>query len=81
MGILQQLEVWNTIPHRHRTKSRWTTEHHEVGAIDVERIDVVWKAALKHGTRAGPPGNNVSSIRCRGAVSTVGVSPCISSTS
>ncbi|XP_043711159.1 very-long-chain aldehyde decarbonylase CER3 [Telopea speciosissima] len=25
----------------------WT--HHEVGAIDVERIDVVWKAALKHG--------------------------------
>ncbi|XP_054794002.1 very-long-chain aldehyde decarbonylase CER3-like [Prosopis cineraria] len=27
----------------------WT--HHEVGAIDVERIDVVWKAALKHGLR------------------------------
>ncbi|CAL9110508.1 unnamed protein product [Musa textilis] len=25
----------------------WT--HHEVGAIDVDRIDVVWKAALKHG--------------------------------
>ncbi|WOK92125.1 protein ECERIFERUM 3-like [Canna indica] len=27
----------------------WT--HHEVGAIDVDRIDVVWKAALKHGLR------------------------------
>ncbi|XP_064948514.1 very-long-chain aldehyde decarbonylase GL1-2-like [Musa acuminata AAA Group] len=25
----------------------WT--HHEVGAIDVDRIDVVWRAALKHG--------------------------------
>nr|WDA53437.1 very-long-chain aldehyde decarbonylase eceriferum 3 [Erycina pusilla] len=25
----------------------WT--HHEVGAIDVDRIDVVWAAALKHG--------------------------------
>lgn len=25
----------------------WT--HHEVGAIDVDRIDIVWKAALKHG--------------------------------
>eukprot|EP00252_Welwitschia_mirabilis_P007705 TRINITY_DN19348_c0_g1_i2.p1 TRINITY_DN19348_c0_g1~~TRINITY_DN19348_c0_g1_i2.p1 ORF type:complete len:541 (+),score=61.77 TRINITY_DN19348_c0_g1_i2:236-1858(+) len=24
-------------------------EHHEVGAIDVDRIDLVWKAALKHG--------------------------------
>ncbi|KAG1326498.1 putative protein ECERIFERUM 3 [Cocos nucifera] len=23
--------------------------HHEVGAIDVDRIDVVWRAALKHG--------------------------------
>lgn len=27
----------------------WT--HHEVGALDVNRIDVVWKAALKHGFR------------------------------
>ncbi|KAM7252570.1 hypothetical protein ACFE04_008079 [Oxalis oulophora] len=27
----------------------WT--HHEVGAIDVDRIDVVWKAALKHGLK------------------------------
>ncbi|PIA37039.1 hypothetical protein AQUCO_03100057v1 [Aquilegia coerulea] len=27
----------------------WT--HHEVGAIDVDRIDLVWKAALKHGLR------------------------------
>ncbi|KAF3329631.1 protein ECERIFERUM 3-like protein [Carex littledalei] len=25
----------------------WT--HHEVGAIDVDRIDVVWEAAVKHG--------------------------------
>ncbi|XP_078438329.1 very-long-chain aldehyde decarbonylase GL1-1-like [Wolffia australiana] len=28
----------------------WT--HHEVGAIDVDRIDVVWEAALRHGLRA-----------------------------
>lgn len=27
----------------------WT--HHEVGALDVDRIDVVWKAALKHGLK------------------------------
>ncbi|KAG0470754.1 hypothetical protein HPP92_017454 [Vanilla planifolia] len=27
----------------------WT--HHEVGAIDVDRIDVVWRAALKNGLR------------------------------
>ncbi|KAK8919419.1 Protein ECERIFERUM 3 [Platanthera zijinensis] len=27
----------------------WT--HHEVGAIDVDRIDLVWRAALKHGLR------------------------------
>ncbi|KAI4294998.1 hypothetical protein MLD38_040726 [Melastoma candidum] len=27
----------------------WT--HHEVGAIDVDRIDLVWEAALKHGLR------------------------------
>ncbi|KAI0504696.1 hypothetical protein KFK09_015649 [Dendrobium nobile] len=27
----------------------WT--HHEVGAIDVDRIDIVWKAALGHGLR------------------------------
>ncbi|XP_047047694.1 very-long-chain aldehyde decarbonylase GL1-1-like [Lolium rigidum] len=26
-------------------------KHHEVGAIDVDRIDVVWEAALKHGIR------------------------------
>ncbi|XP_048530336.1 very-long-chain aldehyde decarbonylase GL1-1 isoform X4 [Triticum urartu] len=25
--------------------------HHEVGAIDIDRIDVVWEAALKHGIR------------------------------
>lgn len=23
--------------------------HHEVGGIDVDRIDLVWEAALKHG--------------------------------
>nr|XP_043621342.1 very-long-chain aldehyde decarbonylase CER3-like [Erigeron canadensis] len=28
---------------------RWT--HHEVGALDVDRIDVVWKAAMKHGLK------------------------------
>ncbi|KAF2943422.1 hypothetical protein DAI22_02g062100 [Oryza sativa Japonica Group] len=33
-GVVHFLEGW---------------EHHEVGAIDVDRIDVVWKAALKHG--------------------------------
>nr|TKW22051.1 hypothetical protein SEVIR_4G203500v2 [Setaria viridis] len=33
-GVVHCLEGW---------------EHHEVGAIDVDRIDVVWKAALKHG--------------------------------
>lgn len=27
----------------------WT--HHEVGAIDVDRIDLVWEAALKHGLK------------------------------
>ncbi|XP_057967777.1 very-long-chain aldehyde decarbonylase CER3 [Malania oleifera] len=27
----------------------WT--HHEVGAIDVDKIDVVWNAALKHGLK------------------------------
>ncbi|KAK4604919.1 hypothetical protein RGQ29_013119 [Quercus rubra] len=31
----------------------WT--HHEVGAIDVDRIDLVWEAALKHGVK---PVNN-----------------------
>ena len=27
-------------------------EGHEVGAIDVDRIDVVWEAAMRHGLRA-----------------------------
>ena len=27
----------------------WT--HHEVGALDVDRIDLVWEAALKHGLK------------------------------
>ncbi|KAF1867571.1 hypothetical protein Lal_00050000 [Lupinus albus] len=35
-GVVHSLEGWT---------------HHEVGAIDVERIDLVWKAALKHGLR------------------------------
>ncbi|KAM0041008.1 putative fatty acid hydroxylase, NAD(P)-binding domain superfamily [Helianthus debilis subsp. tardiflorus] len=33
-GVVHSLEGWT---------------HHEVGALDVDRIDVVWKAALKHG--------------------------------
>ncbi|CAK9171356.1 unnamed protein product [Ilex paraguariensis] len=35
-GVLHSLEGWT---------------HHEVGAIDVDRIDLVWKAALKHGLK------------------------------
>lgn len=35
-GVVHSLEGWT---------------HHEVGAIDVDRIDVVWKAALKHGLK------------------------------
>lgn len=33
-GVVHFLEGWR---------------HHEVGAIDVDKIDVVWEAALKHG--------------------------------
>lgn len=33
-GVVHSLEAWT---------------HHEVGAIDVHRIDLVWEAALKHG--------------------------------
>ncbi|KAK9059507.1 hypothetical protein SSX86_020211 [Deinandra increscens subsp. villosa] len=33
-GVVHSLEGWS---------------HHEVGALDVDRIDIVWKAALKHG--------------------------------
>ncbi|KAG5569372.1 hypothetical protein H5410_059138 [Solanum commersonii] len=33
-GVVHSLEGWT---------------HHEVGAIDVQRIDLVWEAALKHG--------------------------------
>ncbi|CAK9238256.1 unnamed protein product [Sphagnum jensenii] len=33
-GLVHALEGW---------------KHHEVGAIDVDRIDVVWEAAMKHG--------------------------------
>uniref|UniRef100_A0A5B6Z7Y4 Putative Fatty acid hydroxylase superfamily n=1 Tax=Davidia involucrata TaxID=16924 RepID=A0A5B6Z7Y4_DAVIN len=35
-GVVHSLEGWT---------------HHEVGAIDVDRIDLVWKAALKHGLK------------------------------
>ncbi|KAG9456057.1 hypothetical protein H6P81_000565 [Aristolochia fimbriata] len=35
-GLVHSLEGW---------------DHHEVGAIDVEKIDIVWNAALKHGLR------------------------------
>ncbi|GAB2245967.1 hypothetical protein Droror1_Dr00001460 [Drosera rotundifolia] len=35
-GVVHCLEGW---------------QHHEVGAIDVDRIDVVWQAALKHGLK------------------------------
>ncbi|XP_057544264.1 very-long-chain aldehyde decarbonylase CER3-like [Amaranthus tricolor] len=35
-GVVHSLEGWT---------------HHEVGAIDVDRIDVVWKAAMKHGLK------------------------------
>ncbi|KAE9462497.1 hypothetical protein C3L33_05592, partial [Rhododendron williamsianum] len=35
-GVVHRLEGW---------------AHHEVGAIDVDRIDLVWKAALKHGLK------------------------------
>nr|BBG20795.1 putative fatty acyl-CoA reductase [Nymphaea odorata] len=35
-GLVHLLEGW---------------EHHEVGAIDLDRIDVVWECALKHGLR------------------------------
>ncbi|CAK9260814.1 unnamed protein product [Sphagnum jensenii] len=33
-GLVHALEGW---------------QHHEVGAIDIDRIDVVWEAAMKHG--------------------------------
>ncbi|KAL1563538.1 Very-long-chain aldehyde decarbonylase GL1-2 [Salvia divinorum] len=33
-GVVHALEGWR---------------HHEVGAIDLNRIDLVWRAAIKHG--------------------------------
>nr|AOS88705.1 VLC-Acyl-CoA reductase [Brassica napus] len=36
-GVVHMLEGW---------------EHHEVGAIDVDRIDSVWEAAMRHGLRS-----------------------------
>lgn len=35
-GVVHFLEGW---------------KHHEVGAIDVDQINVVWEAALKHGLK------------------------------
>lgn len=35
-GVVHLLEGWS---------------HHEVGAIDVDNIDVVWNAAIKHGLK------------------------------
>lgn len=35
-GVVHFLEGW---------------EHHEVGAINVDQIDVVWEAALRHGLK------------------------------
>lgn len=36
-GVVHMLEGW---------------KHHEVGAIDVDRIDLVWEAAMRHGLSA-----------------------------
>ncbi|XWS70891.1 hypothetical protein CRYUN_Cryun03dG0088400 [Craigia yunnanensis] len=38
----------------------WT--HHEVGALDVDRIDLVWEAALKHGLRPVSTANKKDSL-------------------
>lgn len=35
-GLIHTLENW---------------DHHEVGPIDVDKLDKVWEAALKHGFR------------------------------
>ncbi|KAJ7955715.1 protein ECERIFERUM 3 [Quillaja saponaria] len=47
-GVIHSLEGWT---------------HHEVGAIDVDRIDLVWKAALKHGLK--PLSSNKSIVNCK----------------
>ncbi|KAE8056816.1 hypothetical protein FH972_013553 [Carpinus fangiana] len=43
-GVVHLLEGWS---------------HHEVGALDVERIDLVWEAALKHGLKPVSSPNKV----------------------
>ncbi|MED6168406.1 Very-long-chain aldehyde decarbonylase cer3 [Stylosanthes scabra] len=43
-GVVHSLEGW---------------KHHEVGAIDVDRIDLVWKAALKHGLTPVSSGSTI----------------------
>ncbi|KAF5742859.1 Fatty acid hydroxylase superfamily [Tripterygium wilfordii] len=45
-GVVHSLEGWT---------------HHEVGAIDVERIELVWKAALKHGLKSVSSAGNQDS--------------------
>ncbi|KAL0404360.1 UNVERIFIED_CONTAM: Very-long-chain aldehyde decarbonylase CER3 [Sesamum radiatum] len=42
-GVVHSLEGWS---------------HHEVGAIDVDRIDLVWEAALRHGLKPILVGSN-----------------------
>lgn len=50
----------------------WT--HHEVGAIDVDRIDLVWEAALKHGLK--PVSTKTTTARAA-AASTSTDTPCL----
>ncbi|KAF5749467.1 hypothetical protein HS088_TW04G01436 [Tripterygium wilfordii] len=45
-GVVHSLEGWT---------------HHEVGAIDVNRIDLVWNAALKHGLKPVSSASNQDS--------------------
>ncbi|KAK8515555.1 hypothetical protein V6N12_075593 [Hibiscus sabdariffa] len=46
-GVVHQLQGWT---------------HHEVGAVDVDRIDLVWDAAIKHGLRPVSGVNDGSNI-------------------
>nr|XP_027121909.1 protein ECERIFERUM 3-like isoform X1 [Coffea arabica]XP_027125226.1 protein ECERIFERUM 3-like isoform X1 [Coffea arabica] len=51
-GVVHFLEGW---------------KHHEVGAIDVDQIDVVWKAALRHGLK--PMQNFIVDKSCNWGIS------------
>ncbi|XP_062078543.1 very-long-chain aldehyde decarbonylase CER3 isoform X2 [Humulus lupulus] len=44
-GVVHSLEGWT---------------HHEVGALDVDRIDLVWNAALKHGLKPVSSASNLT---------------------